>query len=98
MAAKVGVYYRAYAPMPLQQPGPNGQTYTYNSTDRSDVAVEGGLLVEYRVLDWLAFNVSGTYSADFTNFNVTAQANNLSVTRDMNFQQFEVLGGVRFSY
>ena len=93
LAAEVGVYYQDYANTPLTEVRDN-RTLTYSSTGRSDVSVEGGLLIEYRVLDWLAFNVSGKYTSDFTDFSVTS----MDQTRKMSFQKFEVLGGARFSY
>lgn len=99
LVAQVGVYYRDYSVLPLPQSTPE-LTVSYSSQNRWDISIHTGLLIEYRVLDWLAFNASGKYLSDITDFQVVAMDENTGQieSREMKYHRFEVFGGVRFSY
>jgi hypothetical protein len=96
---KGDVYYRQYAKAPTfddngTQADPMDDSWT-NVAERDDVWATGTLLVEIRATSWLAFHVSGQYTADVTNFEYTDA---IGQTTNAGFQKFEVFGGVRGHY
>ena len=77
-------------------PVAGGTTTPLGTTaDRTDIRVSGSLFGEYRITDWLAFNGTVSFTADYTDFNYLLST---GVTDPADYSKFEAWFGVRAFY
>jgi hypothetical protein len=85
------VYYRDYSHVS----GQYGYVDTPNTDDRRDTRFGASLLLEFRATEWLTILASGVYQGNLSNF---AYSQDLRTDTLVDFQRFEVLGGVQAHY